>query len=953
MALETVADNAASSMMSGAGSMIDSLLGRDKKTSLDDVLKPIMEIAVSTDITAKNSTDIKNSIVAIEGLGTNMTALNSNIEAMTANLAQGINMDIKVSGLEGLGDMNGISAMTAPTDIAENIQTTTPTVLSALRSLFTGMGEIYNDLGKEATDGIVSIMTSVGMMTQKLNIHAKSIDSGSITSMFNLIGVMLQSLVKAGVEKSAESVSKGLIVLAKGITMFMQTVGGASALAKKAESTMNSMVSVFEAMGSINPMKIIGGFALGVALLGLAIYGFTEVINLPTMVMFGASMAIIAASVYLFSKVDTKPMLKVATSVAILGLTIYAFQELIQPKEILAVAGTIAVLAGTFWMLGKMSGQINQGAKEVLLLSASVLVLAGATMMFEQVSWGALAKTGVALLGVGVAFAVLGKLGGQITTGAIGLVVGAAAMGVFALSAMLFEDITWDTLAKMGASVVGLGIAMAGIGLASPLILLGGAALAVSAVGILALAAGLLIFQTSGISEDTVEGVGNAITSLSNVYSNLAGSVISVTAGSIAAVAMGAATLVVGSALMLVSALDIDEEKIISYGNSVTSLADVYGSIGAGTMIKMALALPSMLSMALSTLAVGGAIKLITALNLDENKVREGVTKPLNAFISAISSVLSENAGTFDEVEDGIEAFQGIGNLVGGIADGVGKMARLEFLEQEIVNGKLVTKSVRKLNEGDFAQIGLNITKIIDAVKAPLAEIGASAGLFTDSDVKNGIEELEGIGDVFTPIVSLAGMFSGETALNTTSIDSMNAGLKSMIGGVVAAFTQDGLSDLADADTGTLEDAVDIIVTLAESFAETGLDKAATSMNKIQMSMREIKNDINAMDIEKLTKMNEFFMTLQIMGENENMNEMLEKLTAMVNSINGVSEENNNTANSTTTIINKGSNAQQAQDDREEITRILTDSNSSMVDVLEEMLDVLRGTLKMKVAEAF
>lgn len=889
MALENTIDS--STPLSGGTDSLGRMLdtGSESEYTIKDIVDPLKEIITGVSLSSQNSVIIKDSIVNIDGILSSVSSIATDISNISNELLKGISSTISLNVSGSSFDINGLDSSSADTSM--NVVETTTKILTDISNL-------------------------------------------------------------SSLAKSAEESSKTMVTASTNINTFLSNIAGGESIANKALSVTDKLTGMLTSISNFNPMKVIGGFALSVALLGLSVYGFTQLIGIEDTISFGLSMAVIGASVYLFSKIDTKPMLTTAASIAIFGLTVLAFNELIDIEDTLGVATTIAFLGGVFWLLGKQGKQINTGAQEVLFLSASVLVLAGATMVFENVSWEALAKTGVSLLGVTGAFFLLGKMSGNVIMGSAALLIGSAAMVVFGAAALIFENVSWEGLAKMGAGLVGLGIALTGIGIASPFILAGSIALLAGSAGLLAMAGALVLVNQFNINQDTVDTMNNAVLSVSDMYTDISYKSPMILAGSLAGISMGVSTIAIATSLMMVSNLDISEEQIQAYNNSVLSLTDVYTSIGAGTMLKMALSLPSMLSMAVGTLAVGGALKLITGLNLSEQEVTDGVTKPLNAFITAISTVLNDNKDTFDEVEDGIDAFQGIGNLVGGIAEGVGKMAKLEFVESAVVDGKLVTKSVRKLNESDFAQVGVNISKIINAIKTPLAEIGADAGLFSDSDVKNGIEELQGIGDVFNPIIGIAQMFTGEQALTTANIDAMNAGLKAMVMGIKNTFTQSGLDELEDVDTDTLEDAVEIITDIAEAFAEDGLDKAASSLEKIQVSMREIKNDINAMDIEKLTKMNDFFINLNLAGENnDNIASLLDKVIEMLGSVNGMEESTEK--GGTTTIITKESttNTQALQDNQDEFNNVLRVSMDSVVEVLEDIYERLGSTLKTKQIE--
>jgi hypothetical protein len=141
-----------------------------------------------------------------------------------------------------------------------------------------------------------------------------------------------------------------------------------------------------------------------------------------------------------------------------------------------------AVLEGLGTGLGALSKPRNFIGVAVLGALAGVAWLAGkAFQQFEKVSWESMGKAAVAITGLGVAAAAAGLVGPLIIEGGIslGIAIGAIGGGLWlaAKGLKLLEEISWDTLGKAGAAILGAGVASAAAGAVAPLILVGAGAL--------------------------------------------------------------------------------------------------------------------------------------------------------------------------------------------------------------------------------------------------------------------------------------------------------------------------------------------------------------------------------------------------------------------------------------------------------------------------------------------
>jgi len=146
------------------------------------------------------------------------------------------------------------------------------------------------------------------------------------------------------------------------------------------------------------------------------------------------------------------------------------------------VGGVIKSIGKGFKYLGNNLKAIAKGALAMALMGASLIPFALAAIKFNEVEWESLGKAGAALLGLaGVAF-ILGKASGSMITGSIAIAILGGALYAAGLGFKQFQDLDWETIGMGFVAIAGLGAIGAVVGLAAPLI--GAGALAIGAMGV-------------------------------------------------------------------------------------------------------------------------------------------------------------------------------------------------------------------------------------------------------------------------------------------------------------------------------------------------------------------------------------------------------------------------------------------------------------------------------------
>lgn len=158
---------------------------------------------------------------------------------------------------------------------------------------------------------------------------------------------------------------------------------------------------------------------------------------------------------------------------------------------------TLGALSVAGIMLGKMSGQLIEGALAIGILGASLIPAAYALKMFNDVEWESLGKAAAALIGLGVVGTLLSGLAPELIIGAAGLALFSGALIITGIALEKFNDIGWESLGKAAAALVGFGLAASAFGLASPFILAGAIVLGAASVSLIMFAGSVVAINTS------------------------------------------------------------------------------------------------------------------------------------------------------------------------------------------------------------------------------------------------------------------------------------------------------------------------------------------------------------------------------------------------------------------------------------------------------------------------
>lgn len=305
--------------------------------------------------------------------------------------------------------------------------------------------------------------------------------------------------------------------------------------------------------------------------------------------LIASSIGILAASVYLLSKVDTAGLTKAVTAISI------GFGQLIGAMGLL---GKVAKGPAGLVMMPLI-------AAAMVLLAGSMIVLGGAMKIFATMSWEELAKglagVGGGLLALSVGARVMGPMSLVIAPAILAI---ALSMNILALAVKQFGAMSWEDMIKGLLGVVGtlaaLGVSLTAFGPIAVLLLPIGAGLLVVAFAMNMLAGAILAFGSMDLAT-LVKGIYGAGLALLELSAGL--------------YAMPPHAAIIGAGLIIVAiALNgIATALKVFAGMSVWEIAKGIVAMGASLLV-LAIGLTAMIASLPGALALGVAAIALAVL---------------------------------------------------------------------------------------------------------------------------------------------------------------------------------------------------------------------------------------------------------------------------------------------------------------------------------------------------
>ena len=504
------------------------------------------------------------------------------------------------------------------------------------------------------------------------------------------------------------------------------------------------------------------------------------------------------------------------------GFALVTFFILMQPAILIGMVASLVLIGGSVALLGMVDKQINKGASALAVMGLGLIVFGVGYAIFALAvastapSLGSIAIQAGILVGIGISTALLGLVAGTILMGAVSLIAMGIGLAVFGLGYTPFAEATKDasleSIGIQGALLLMLGLEFAAAGLGS--IVIGAGALAFGAVGLALqeLAPGLKAMKSVNFTTDdaknlttTLAGVKLAFVGppkgggVSGFFKSIVGAVKSgFTAGDMIASAAGFAAA--GVALTKLSAGLKSYQKLSWTSSESVQLAEVLSGIttafaqAGGEAATPTGIFGAVFGNAFSPNAtkkgiqsVMGAGKALTSIaegltgfqKLVDSKVNfidlgESISKTVGFIQRAFAAVADEgnvDAGGFfgslfgikkNKVAEGLDAVQGAGSALTGIAEGLTGF-------QKLVDSKVDFGDPANPLPGTLAYAVINtvgfVQKAFSAIgsQKDVDKGGFFGGLFgiKQNAVKKGIESVQGAGDELSKIATAISTFSG------------------------------------------------------------------------------------------------------------------------------------------------------------------------------------------------
>lgn len=350
-----------------------------------------------------------------------------------------------------------------------------------------------------------------------------------------------------------------------------------------------------------------------------------------------------------------------------LGLAFAIFKYLIPDMEtIWAAIKMLAIIGGTFMVIGLMQKPIMTGAKALLWASLAIIVVALSFIILNAlIPPGEMTLESfmplLVVAGIAAAFVVIGLGASLIQQGAIAMILAGVSVILIALAVRMIakplEKGGWTLIGQIGALIAMLGIEFGLFGLAAPFILAGAAAMLVAGVAMITVAGGVAAMsaamnKSKKLLAQHPSGDGTNL-----------GVLMSQIGDSFNMWPWEAAGILLGSAAMLTAGL-----ALISIGVGIGKFQKVAEKADLPKLAENIAFMIGSLAVPFNLIGGGGTLK-----------VKDPMTGKMTDIKFTGGGGGFFGLGGSNPVAKGISSVHGMGAALTGIAKGVQNMANLKF----------------------------------------------------------------------------------------------------------------------------------------------------------------------------------------------------------------------------------------------------------------------------------
>ncbi len=480
----------------------------------------------------------------------------------------------------------------------------------------------------------------------------------AVIGLFTSFGKNAEQIEAGG--KALKQLGKGLMLFSAGLaSLILVTMIAGPAVA--AGIGLIALFGVtFYLLGKAE--KSISDGAQAVALMALAMFGFSMalasfmlvmMIATPTLVLAG--ILVIAGFGVMFALLGlvknhiiegAEAMLGMAIGLFFFSLALMVFGAAIKiytPKDLLMGALLITEFGLAMFILGKFEKQITDGAVAMANMGVGLGVF-GLGLIFFGIALKLFEFKDIALgagliAGLGIAVSIVGSLpnveSGAIALGEIGfaLILVGAGILVFGIAIKLLQQIFKGDLLNAGliagGILIGLGLAFAAIGVVAPAVASGAGSMIAVGIALVAISVGILIFALSikalvALFKGDLEGAGKMaggiLLGLGLAFAALGVLAVPIILGSVGVLTMGASLIAFSVGLLMFGgALAFLDSKgmLVKDGDGyklkgidvLTSLAMSFSEVGLLALLPtLWMGIGASISMGISLLTIGAGL---------------------------------------------------------------------------------------------------------------------------------------------------------------------------------------------------------------------------------------------------------------------------------------------------------------------------------------------------------
>lgn len=587
----------------------------------------------------------------------------------------------------------------------------------------------WEELGR-GLSGVAALLALVIATAKLMPNPAGMISTGIALNILALAIKVLVTSVKDLAEMSWEELAKGLVgvgTLLAALTLFsrfaMANAGGilAGAGIVLLATGIKILVSAVKDFSEMSWAEIGRGMTvLGGALLGL---GLALSLVPPTAPLVAAGFLILAPALIIIGD-------------AIKSMANMSWAEIGRGMTVLAGALTAIGLALTF--IPPTAPLVAAG---FLLLAPALIIIGDAIKNMAKMSWEEIGKGMTVLAGALLAIGLAITLMSGALTGAAALLIVAASLAILAPVLMMFSNMSWEEIAKGLTMLAGvfLVIGVAGLVLAAivPALLGLGAAIFLLGAGVLLAGAGVFVFAAA-LTALAIAGAAGT-TALVAMVGALAGLIPTVMkqiglgivafAEAVASASPAMIAAIVAILMALLKAIDEIAPKLIdTIYKLLTALLDTIikymphlVDVGLQIVIAFLNGVASKIGAVIDA-ATNLAIKFIEGLQRNIPKLIQAGINYILSFLNAIADAIRDNSAKMGEAGANIATA-----IVEGMIRGLGGAV-----------GKLASKAA------DLARSALNAAKNALGISSPSKEF-MKVGQFSAEGMALGMENNTGV----------------------------------------------------------------------------------------------------------------------------------------------------------------------------------------------------------------